>query len=245
MRKSFIHIPYTIVDNFFKKNIAIKLEKEFPEYNDKNLHAYKNYCEIKKSSNNWNLFPSLTYEIFTILNSEKIIKLICKKLNIKTLLADYGLNGGGWHMMNVNGRLNPHLDYSLHPKFYAQRKFNLIVFLNKSWKVNWGGELSLYEKNSKNKKIPGKLIKKIYPKFNRAVFFDTSKTSWHSVEPIKTKAIRKSIAVYYLIPAKKNKMSKRQRALYSPSLKQINSKKVLKFIKLRSNLVQSVKVYKT
>ena len=31
----------------------------------------------------------------------------------------------------------------------------------------------------------------------------------------------------------------------SVSLKQINSKKVLKFIKLRSNLVQSFKVYKT
>ena len=28
-------------------------------------------------------------------------------------------------MMGKKGRLNPHLDYSLHPKIMAQRKFNL------------------------------------------------------------------------------------------------------------------------
>ena len=67
--------PYTIVDNFFKKNIAIKLSKEFPEYTDKSLHEYKNYCEIKKSSNNWNLFPPLTYKVFLMLNSDLITKI--------------------------------------------------------------------------------------------------------------------------------------------------------------------------
>ena len=120
--------PYTIVDNFFKKNIAIKLEKEFPDYNDKNLHVYKNYCEIKKSSNNWNLFPSLTYEIFTILNSEKITKLISKKLNIKTLLADYGLNGGGWHMMNVSGKIVCITGNALLVLFYVQVASFFIFF---------------------------------------------------------------------------------------------------------------------
>ena len=97
----------------------------------------------------------------------------------------------------------------------------------------------------KNKNIPGKLIKKIYPKFNRAIFFDTSKMSWHAVEEIKTKKIRKSIAVYYLIPQKRNKFITRQKALYAPTKKQIGNKKVLKFIKIRSNPKLFSKVYKT
>ena len=237
--------PYTIVDNFFKKNIAIKLSKEFPDYTDKSLHEYKNYCEIKKSSNNWNLFPPLTYKIFSILNSNSITKIISKKLRIGKIFADYGLNGGGWHLMNNAGRLNPHLDYSLHPKINAQRKYNLIIFLSLDWKKNWGGETTFYSKNLKNKKIPGKLVKKIYPKFNRAILFDTSKTSWHAVESIKTKKIRKSIAVYYLINPKNNTKNKRQKALYAPTKKQINNKKVLKFIKLRSNPNTFSNVYKT
>ena len=51
--------------------------------------------------------------------------------------------------------------------------------------------------------MPGKLFKKILPKFNRAVIFDTSNYSWHGVEPIKGNSIRKTIAVYYLMPIKK------------------------------------------
>ena len=81
--------------------------------------------------------------------------------------------------------------YKPSAKINAQRKFNLIIFLSPNWKKNWGGETSFYTKNLNNKKIPGKLIKKIYPKFNRAILFDTSKTSWHAVEPINTKKIRK------------------------------------------------------
>ena len=113
--------PHIVVDNFFKKNIALSLEKDFPIYQNSSLHEYKNYCEVKKSSNNWNLFPPLTYEIFTILNSKEIINLIEKKTKISKIFPDFGLNGGGWHLMNKKGKLNPHLDYSLHPKINAQR----------------------------------------------------------------------------------------------------------------------------
>ena len=236
--------PYSVVDNFFDIKIAKKLCKEFPDYSDKNLHEYNNYCEVKKSSNNWNLFPKFTYKIFTILNSEKITKLISKKLKLPNIAVDPGLHGGGLHLMSRKGKLNPHLDYSLHPKIHFQRKFNLIIFLSNKWKKNWGGEISFYSKNPKNKKMPGKLFKKIYPKFNRAVFFDTSKTSWHGVEPIRVKQTRKTIAVYYLIPVKNN-LIKRQRALYAPISKQINNKKVLNFIKLRTSSNQFSKVYKT
>ena len=237
--------PYAIVDNFFNKSIAMKLGKEFLNYNDKNLHVYNNYCEVKRACNNWNLFPPLTYKIFTILNSEKILKIISKKLNIAKISPDHGLNGGGWHLMSKNGKLNPHLDYVVHPKINLQRKFNLIVFLSRKWKKNWGGETCFYSKNNKNKNMPGKLTNKIYPKFNRAILFDVSQYGWHSVELIKTEKIRKSIAVYYLINPKNNTKNKRQKALYAPTKKQINNKKVLKFIKLRSNPNTFSNVYKT
>ena len=71
-----------------------------------------------------------------MLNSESTLKFFSKKLNKAKLFSDNGLNGGGWHMMNNKGRLNPHLDYSIHPKMFLQRKYNLIVFLTKNWKKN-------------------------------------------------------------------------------------------------------------
>ena len=142
--------------------------------------------------------------------------------------------------MKNNGRLNPHLDYVIHPKLNLIRKFNLIIFFSTNWKKNNGGELCLYEKNKDNNRIPGKLAAKILPKFNRAVFFDTSLQSWHGVNVVK-RNVRKSMAIYYLISNTK-KTEKRYKALYSPLRNQLNDKKVLKFIKLRSNIKTSSKV---
>ena len=90
-----------------------------------------------------------------------------------------------------------------------------------------------------------KIYKKIYPKFNRAVIFDTSRSSWHSVSSIKAKKIRKTIAVYYLISLTKKNSVSRQRALYAPLKKEIHNKKILKFIKMRANSHLFSKVYKT
>ena len=33
---------------------------------------------------------------------------------MKNLYPDYGLNGGGFHIMGNKGKLNPHLDYVIH-----------------------------------------------------------------------------------------------------------------------------------
>jgi len=236
--------PYAVIDNFFKADIAHKLEKEFPDYNDKNLHEYKNYCEVKKTSNSWNLFPPLTYKVFSLLNSIKVIDFISTKLRLSKVFPDYGLHGGGWHLMSHKGRLNPHLDYFIHPKANLQRKFNLIVFLSRGWKKNWGGETCFYYKNKKNNKIPGAISTKIYPKFNRAIFFDVSKNSWHGVLQPKKKVTRNSIAVYYLINPPKKDSSERKKALYAPTEKQKGNKKILRFIKLRSSSKHFSKVYK-
>ena len=45
---------------------------------------------------------------------------------IPVLLPDNGLNGGGWHIHANGGKLNPHLDYSMHPKLPYQRKIILL-----------------------------------------------------------------------------------------------------------------------
>ena len=234
--------PYVVIDNFLNLKVAKKIEKNFPNIDNKNLWSYKNYCEIKKATDNWNLFPPEAYQLLSVLNSQIFLDTIKKKIKIKNLYADYGLNGGGFHIMGEKGKLNPHLDYIIHPKLNLMRKFNLIIFFNLNWKKYNGGELCLYGKNVKNKKLPGKLVTKIEPKFNRAILFDTSQNSWHGVNEVR-KMIRKSMAVYYLID-KKTKTEKRYKALYSPLKSQMKNKKVKKFIKMRSNPKYAFKVAK-
>jgi len=54
-------INYCVIDNFFEKRIALKLEKEFPHFSSNIWHEYNNPLEIKKTCNQWNLFTPLIY----------------------------------------------------------------------------------------------------------------------------------------------------------------------------------------
>ena len=86
-------------------------------------------------------------------------------------MSDPGLNGGGLHIHTKGGKLNTHLDYSLHPKLRMQRKFNLIIYMNPNWIKGWGGTLGFW--NNESPVQPGSLEKSIECYFNRAVIFDT------------------------------------------------------------------------
>tara|TARA_Y100000748_G_scaffold254365_2_gene220319 strand:- start:415 stop:1191 length:777 start_codon:yes stop_codon:yes gene_type:complete len=235
---------HCVIDNFFKKSIATKLEKEFPSFEADIWHQYNNPIEVKKLCNNWNSFPETTYQVFNYLNSHEIVETLRNEIfDKKMLYSDIGLNGGGWHIHKRGGKLNTHLDYSLHPKLGLQRKLNIIIYLNSSWKPKWGGNLGLWSNESEKK--PGNLVKEIEPKFNRAVLFDTTQNSWHGLpNPLKCpkNQYRKSLAVYYLCDPPR-KVSKRGKALFAPTPDQEGDKSILKLIKTRSNIKTASKVY--
>lgn len=238
---------FTILDNFLDRKFINKIYKEFPSYKDNIWHEYSNFCENKKTLNIWNLFKPNTYKLFSYLNSQEFIDKIQNNFTQKKIFSDDGLHGGGLSIMRDNvGKLNPHLDNSVHPKSGLLRKYNLILFLNKNWKKNMGGCLNFYEKNKNAENIPGILSKAIVPIFNRCVIFDTSMNSWHGVQQItkRKNLYRRSIQIYYFV--KENSIKrKRFKVLYAPDDKQKKNKKVLDFIKIRSSNKTFQKVYKT
>lgn len=235
---------HCIIDDFFDAKIADQLQSEFPEYDNPSWFVYKNPIEDKKALNDWNAFPALTYKVFRALISENFIKLLEDSLRLP-LYQDPGLHGGGWHIHGSGGNLNPHFDYSIHPKIGLQRKLNIIIYLSKELNENHGGHLGLWSHNKESNSL-GKLEKIIQPKYNRAVVFDTTQNSWHGMcRPlIQPQGIyRKSLAVYYLtdLPAD---VDLRERALFAPREDQINDKNVEDIIKKRSDKVLFSSVYR-
>ena len=236
---------HCIIDDFFDYEVAQELEKEFPVFESGIWHQYDNAIEVKKVCNNWNVFPRLTYKVFAYLNSELFIDLLRSSILKNTkLYSDVGLNGGGWHIHKQGGKLNTHLDYSLHPKLELQRKLNIIIYLNSNWKKEWGGSLGLWSNESKES--PGKLVKEITPQFNRAVLFDTTQNSWHGLpKPLKCPEdeFRKSLAVYYLCDAPLD-IDERGKALFAPTEEQIDDPDVLSLIEKRSDSKLASSTYK-
>jgi len=227
---------HVIVDNFFNLDLANILSEQFPDFNkDEIWNIYNNPLENKKLTTNWNLFPPETYQVFTFLYSTEFINIIEEIIDVPNIIPDFGLHGGGWHVTPSGGKLNIHLDYSIHPKLKLERRANLIIYLTKDWKSDYGGKLELWSHDNE-KNLPKECKATIDCTFNRAVLFDTTQNSWHGV-PEKLKSpknvYRKSLNIYYLTEPRKD-ISNRDRALFAPYLNQQNDQEILELIKSRS-----------
>lgn len=219
--------PYwhCVIDDFFDDPIS--LAREFPAKDDPCWFRYDNPLEVKQTCNNWHHFKPETYKTFTYLLSPDFTEKL-QQLTGEDLGPDIGLHGGGLHQHGRGGKLNVHLDYNIHPKLHLQRRLNLIVYLTPGWKPEWGGHLGLYSD-------PDTLVKKVEPKFNRAIIFDT-RGSWHGLPAPLTcppDVTRNSFAVYYL--CEPTTTDSRTRALFAPTAEQKGDTDVDKLIRQRSS----------
>lgn len=236
---------HVVIDGFFKDEIAEKLSMEFPKIDDPIWFVYNNAIENKKSLNSWEAFPSFTYRALSYLNSLTFLDSLGKLTRLAGLETDIGLNGGGWHSHGRGGKLNVHLDYSIHPKLLKERRLNLIVYLTKEWEPAWGGGLELWSHNAETN-APLKREKYVEFKFNRAILFDTTQNSWHGLpEEIGCPEgiSRQSIATYYLTEPRE-KVDPRGKALFAPTENQKEDQEVLDLIKRRSQVHSASSMYR-
>lgn len=223
--------PHLVLDNFFDDELAQQLAASFPDYDSPVWHTYDNAIEMKKTLNNWHHFSPALYKFLTDINSRECYRIF-ERLTHCTLYPDHGLHGGGLHIHGAGGRLNTHLDYSIHPKLGLERRLNLIVYLNPDWQESWGGALGFWRDDGGK---PGELVKSIAPLFNRAVIFDTT-NAWHGLpEPITCPPgqHRKSLAVYYLCQPREGAVQ-RNRALFAPTEAQAGDAAVMELIERRA-----------
>lgn len=228
---------HIVIDNFLEPSLAKTLSDEFIDYDHPKWFCYDSPLENKKTLNDWYYFPKQTYNFFTFLNSQSFIHNLQDLTGIEKLYPDMGLHGAGWHIHGNGGKLNVHLDYSIHPKLKLQRKLNLIIYLSQDWDMNWGGNLELWS-NDETTNQPKERAKVVECKYNRAIIFDTTQNSWHGfADKIQCpdNIYRKSIAMYYLCDPPSN-ADPRNRALYAPSEAQSNNQEILQLIKKRAML---------
>jgi len=234
--KPFNHV---VIDNFWESSIAEQLATDFPKYDNHTIWTahYKNPVEDKKSCNHWDKFPATTYQAFNYLNSPSFLNLLEIVVDDVGIFPDVGLHGGGWHAHQQGGKLNVHLDYSIHPKLKSERKYNLIIYMTPDWNPAWGGGLELWSHDPVSNK-PRQCEKTIENKFNRAVIFDTTQNSWHGLPKdlqCPLGVIRQSMAVYYLIQPTLT-APVRPRAKFAPYQDQASNPEILDFIEKRGSI---------
>lgn len=142
------------------------------------------------------------------------------------------LHGAGIHAHSRGGKLNIHLDYERHPYSGKQRRLNLIIYISKDWKDEWGGATELWDKNVTKCESKSKVI------FNYALLFKTNDISWHGLpEEIKCPEgiYRKTIAYYYVFDLENNKKIYRNKAQYTTRPCDNNDVRIERLCRIRSN----------
>ena len=187
--------PHIVIDNLFDEILLNNILDEFTDNIQKIGDNFDNKVEKKLSLNDTDKFSNETNNFINFLNSKKFINFLQNITDVEEkLIPDPYLIGGGLHELKEEGHLNVHADFNLHPTMKLDRRLNILIYLNKDWKNEFGGSLELWDKKME------RCVQKISPDFNRMVIFSTTDYSYHG-NPDKVNCSknnsRKSIAMYY------------------------------------------------
>jgi hypothetical protein len=175
-------VPNFLIDNFLRQDFAERVVDAYPPYEDaiavgRSFRAVneKGKVQVTDSSR----FPEPIRQLNHVLASPEFCELISHALGIPTLLADEKLVGGGMHQTAARGHLDVHVDFNFLEDRGWHRRANLLVFLNRGWKPEWGGEFELWDADVKVRHHAHS------PIFNRCVLFETNEVSFHGVTAVK------------------------------------------------------------
>jgi len=184
---------HIVIDNFFPENVLDAVLDEFPDPDHEYWGRFESNVQTKLISKEaWNI-PSKPTELLAELNSSAFMHFLQTLTGIDGLIPDPHLSGGGLHQIESGGFLKVHADFCWHPVLKLDRRINVLVYLNKDWKKEYGGELQLWDSELKKSK-------KVLPLFNRMVVFNTTDFSLHGhPDPLTCppERSRKSMALYY------------------------------------------------
>lgn len=183
--------PHLIIDDFLPKNLAENIYSEiglFENFKKSNDYIFaKNKYEFQ----DFELIGPSCAKLKNFLASDEMAYKLTELYGV-VVKVDANFTGGGLHRGGAGSYLDMHADFALHPGNHSLvRELNVLLYLNKGWKKEYGGSLDL--KNAKTGEISH-----IEPIFNRLVIMLTKDFTLHGYKPIKFPdgEYRTSIATY-------------------------------------------------
>ena len=186
--------PYVVFDNFFDPALLDRVLAEFPKPGEIKWQRFNNEHEIKLASVSESSFGPTTRLLLYHLNSITFLEFLSSVTGIANLIPDACFDGGGLHQIVRGGKLAVHADFNKHPRYGLDRRLNLLLYLNKDWREEYGGLFELWNRDMTRCEA------KILPLFNRLVVFGTTDFTYHGhPDPLQCPEgmTRKSLALYY------------------------------------------------
>ena len=187
--------PHIVIDRFIDPKVLDRLLDEFDAHRALNSKSFDRAQERFKTQ----IAPiestsPFVRTFFAELNGANFLRFLEEMTGIEGLLPDPYFVGGGFHEIQRGGKLDVHSDFNINPQLKLVRRLNLLIYLNKDWAPEYGGDLELWDKSMRRCEV------KVSPVFNRAVIFNTDLNSLHGhPDPLNCPEdrSRRSVALYY------------------------------------------------
>jgi Rps23 Pro-64 3,4-dihydroxylase Tpa1-like proline 4-hydroxylase len=186
--------PHISIDNFLRPEILDAVVRDFPTPESQPWTAMVDKDQKKFATNEPSRLPASVRRVLYFLNGRDIVNFLEKLTGIDGLIPDPHYAGGGLHELRPGGFLKVHADFNWHRQMRLDRRINLLVYLNKDWQPEYGGNLELWDTAMAGK------VAEYAPVFNRCVIFNTTDKSFHG-NPVPVSCppdrSRRSMAFYY------------------------------------------------
>ena len=187
--------PHIVLDDLFDANALDRVLAEFPQPDQTRWMRFDSPTEKKLGYYHEHSTISPAVRAFLdAMNGFEMLLFLEALTGIDGLIPDPYFGGGGLHQIESGGFLKIHADFNVHPKLKLDRRINMLIYLNRDWREEWGGHLELWNASMTERR------QNIAPVFNRTVIFSTTDTSYHGhPHPLTTPAgvTRKSVSLYY------------------------------------------------
>lgn len=188
--------PHAVIDGLFEDPLLDEMVAHFPGPGDLDWQVFESAQERKlglKPGSDADVAPPIRWFLWSM-SSPPVLDFLERLTGIEGLIPDPYFGGGGLHQIERGGFLKVHADFNWHPKLELHRRLNLLVYLNRDWREEYGGHLELWDADMT------RCVRQILPVFNRTVVFTTTDTSYHGhPTPLSCPADRRrrSASFYY------------------------------------------------
>ena len=189
--------PHAVFDDFLPQAVVDEALEVFPAVKSAYWVTKRAGTAIKQDSHRLDkerLLPPFLRRLIWELNAAPFLMFLSALTGIEGLTPDPYLEGGGVHQIPAGGFLKVHADFNRHPITGLDRRLNVLIYLNKDWSAEYGGDLELWSRDMTA------CVRKVAPLAGRCVVFSTTDHSFHGhPDPLTCPEgrTRKSLALYY------------------------------------------------
>jgi len=187
--------PHLVLDNIFDPKLLEQLHSEMVQSEARtDIWVRHNTPEIDKLGQRSALsLEEDGFRLVSLLHSASFLYFLSEATGIWNLLPDPYLHGSGYSIIPAGGKFNVHVDTAFDYTIKLTRRLAVIIYLNKDWKMHYGGQLELWNQEATT------MITAIEPAFNRTVIMEIGNRNFHGIRPVTTSAGRGrySFMLYY------------------------------------------------